>query len=44
MARQRYSSDLTDAAWAILAPFIPPIKRGGRPALHPRREIVNAIR
>jgi transposase len=26
----RYPSDLTDAAWALVAPFIPPAKRGGR--------------
>jgi putative transposase len=44
VSRRRYSSDLTDAEWTILAPFIPPIKAGGRPELHPRREIVNAIR
>jgi transposase len=44
VARQRYASDLTDVEWAILARFIPPTKPGGRPELHPRREIVNAIR
>jgi len=27
----RYPSDLTDAEWALLAPLIPPAKRGGRP-------------
>lgn len=26
----RYPSDLTDAEWAIIAPLIPPGKRGGR--------------
>lgn len=44
MSRRRYSSDLIDGEWAILAPQIPPIKPGGRPQLHERCEIVNAIR
>lgn len=44
MPRRAYPSDLTDAEWAILEPLIPPPKPGGRPAKHPRREIVNAIR
>jgi transposase len=26
-----------------LAPLIPPVKPGGRPAVHPRRELVNAL-
>ena len=26
----RYPSDLTDAEWALVAPVIPPAKRGGR--------------
>ena len=26
----RYPSDLTDAEWALVEPFIPPAKRGGR--------------
>ena len=43
MARRPYSSDLTDAEWVRLAPLIPPPKPGGRPAAHPRRELVNAI-
>ena len=42
-ARRRYSTDLTDAEWAILEPLIPAVKGGGRPALHARREILNAI-
>lgn len=44
MSRPRYPSDLTDAEWAILAPFIPPVKLGGRPPRHERRELVNAMR
>ena len=30
----RYPSDLTDQEWALIAPLVPPAKRGGR-----RREI-----
>lgn len=41
--RRRYPSDLTDAQWALIAPFIPPPKPGGRPAEHDRRAIVDAI-
>jgi transposase len=26
----RYPSDLTDAEWSVIAPMIPPAKRGGR--------------
>jgi transposase len=43
MARRAYPTDLTDAQWAILDPLIPAPKPGGRPALHARREIVNAM-
>lgn len=39
----RYGSDLSDAEWAIIAPFMPPPARTGRPRLWPMREIVNAI-
>lgn len=41
--RQSYFTDLTDAEWHILEPLVPPVKRGGRPADHMRREVVNAI-
>ena len=41
--RQSYFTDLTDGEWQILAPSVPAIKSGGRPADHLRREIVNAI-
>lgn len=41
--RKQYPSDLTDAQWALIAPFIPIPKSGGRPALHDRRAIVDAI-
>src|ERR1035438_3963558 len=39
----RYPSDLTDAEWAMLAPMIPPAKRGGRPRDVNVREVLNAI-
>ena len=42
MPRRASPTDLTDAQWAILEPLVPPPKPGGRPAKHPRREIVNA--
>ena len=43
MPRRAYPTDLTDAQWAILEPYVPAPKPGGRPAKHPRREIVNAM-
>ncbi len=43
MSRRAYPTDLTDAQWAILEPFVPAPKPGGRPAMHARREIVNAM-
>lgn len=41
--RKKYPTDLTDEEWQGLEPLIPPIKSGGRPADHTRREILNAI-
>jgi putative transposase len=41
--RRRYPTDLTDAEWQLLAPLIPASKPGGRPPLHDRRELVNAM-
>src|ERR1039457_5063632 len=40
-----YPSDLDDAEWAVLEPLLPPVRDGGRgrPAVHPRRAVVNAI-
>jgi transposase len=37
------STDLTDAEWRLLAPLIPGPKPGGRPPVHDRRELVNAM-
>ena len=39
----RYGSDLTDAEWAILAPFLPAAAPCGRKRAYPMREIVNAM-
>jgi transposase len=39
----RYPSDLTDAEWAMIAPLIPPAKRGGRKRTVDVREVLNAI-
>ncbi|GCE23158.1 IS5 family transposase [Dictyobacter kobayashii] len=41
--RIAYPSDLTDAEWERLKPFIPDPLPGGRPLEIERREIVNAI-
>jgi putative transposase len=44
---RRYPSDTTDAEWQVLAPLIPTGQtgpRGGRPAGHSRRDIIDAIR
>ena len=38
----RYESDLTDAEWAILSPFLP-CGTVGSSAAWPMREIANAI-
>lgn len=43
MPRRRYPTDLPDQQWAILEPFIPAVKPGGRPLKHPRREVVDAL-
>jgi len=39
----RYASDLTDAEWALVAPFMPAPKRLGRPRRTALRAVVNAI-
>ena len=41
--RQSYDSDVTDAEWQYLEPFVPAAKPGGRPPKHTRREIINGI-
>ena len=39
----RFPSDLSDAEWDLVAPLIPPAKRGGRPRKVDVREVLNAI-
>ena len=39
----RYPSDLTDAEWELVKPFVRPAKRGGRPRSVDIREVLNAI-
>jgi len=43
MQRKRYPSDLTDEQWAVLEPWIPPPRPGGRPRKTNMREVVNAL-
>ena len=39
----RYPSDMLDQEWALIAPFLPPAKSGGRPRTTDLREVMNAI-
>jgi transposase len=41
--RLRYPSDLTDEEWALVAPLIPPGKRGGGKRRVDMREVVNGL-
>ncbi|MFK7604157.1 IS5 family transposase [Deinococcus sp. SM5_A1] len=38
-----YPSDLSDVEWAVVGPLIPAHRPGGRPAIHRRRDILDAI-
>lgn len=42
-SKLRYPSDLTDAEWALVAPLIPPAKKGGNKRTVDVREVVNGI-
>ena len=42
-SKLRYPSDLTDEEWALIAPLIPPAKRGGNKRRVVEREIVNGL-
>lgn len=42
-SKLRYPSDLTDDEWSLIAPLIPPAKRGGRERRTDEREVVNGI-
>ncbi len=39
----RYPSDLTDGEWSLVAPLIPPAKRGGRKREADVREVMNGV-
>jgi transposase len=41
--RKPHSSDLTDEQWTLVEPLLSTGTFGGRPELHPRRDIVDAI-
>jgi transposase len=44
--KRRYPTDLTDRQWSMVEPLLPetePVAPGGRPPVHSKREIVNAI-
>jgi len=41
--RKSYDSDLTDAEWSMIRPYIPPHPPRGNQPWIPKREIVNAI-
>ena len=41
--RLRYPSDMNDAEWEIVAPLIPPGRRGGRKRSVDVREVLNAV-
>ena len=43
MSRLPYPSDLTDAQWEQIEPYVPNPTPGGGPANISRREIVNAV-
>jgi len=43
MTRKSYPTDLSDAQWRRMSPWVPEPKFGGRPAKYERREIVDAI-
>lgn len=42
-SKLRYPSDLTDGEWALVAPLIPPAKRGGNKRTIDVREAVNGL-
>ena len=42
-SKLRYPSDLSDAEWALIAPLIPPAKRGGGKRTVSVREVVNGL-
>jgi transposase len=43
MSTRFYDTDLTDAAWAFVAPVLPSARPGGRPRTTNLRAVLNAI-
>jgi putative transposase len=43
MERCGYSTDLSDAQWALVEPHLPPARRGGRRRAVNLRAVINAI-
>jgi len=43
MSIRFYDTDLTDAAWAFVAPVLPAARPGGRPRTTKLRAVLNAI-
>jgi putative transposase len=41
--RRAYQTDLSDAEWSYVEPYLPTPRAPGRPRVHPLREILNAI-
>lgn len=41
--RKPYETDLTDAQWGLIAPYVSPVGGGPQEQIHPRREVVNAV-
>jgi putative transposase len=41
--RKPYPTDLTDYEWALIEPYVPRAKPGGRPEKYPKREILNGM-
>ena len=40
---RRYATDCSDAEWALIAPFLPPPRRLGRPRTTQMRDVVDAV-
>ena len=43
MSTRCYDTDLNDAAWAWIAPYLPAARSGGRPRATDLRAVLNAI-
>src|SRR3954453_17042082 len=43
MSTRCYDTDLNEAAWAWIAPYLPPARSGGRPRTTDLRAVLNAI-